>query len=408
MSALPSGRGWQPGSWRDSPARQQPQWPDLRRLSGVTAELANRPGLVDPGEVYRLRAAMAQAATGRALVLQAGDCAETFDPPSADDVAARVRMLDAGARLLSDAFGLPTVPVGRIAGQYAKPRSSSIERVNGAELPAFRGFNVNSPEHTVDGRTADPGRLLQAYEHSRQTYALLRELAGPAAPGYPRRTAVWTSHEALVLDYEEQFTRRDPRTGAWVLTTTHLPWIGVRTSDPGEAHIEFMSGLANPVGCKVGPQTTPDELAELCARLDPAREPGRLVLISRMGAEAVRAMLPPLAREVRRLGHPVVWMCDPMHGNTLTVGGRKTRRMDDVLAELRGFFEVMREVGCWPGGVHLEATSDHVTECIDCTEGRPPTDLQRRYTTVCDPRLNLDQLMIVLYHVAQLPIGSPA
>jgi 3-deoxy-7-phosphoheptulonate synthase len=400
-------RSWDPGVWRELPAEQQPTWPDRDRLRQVTARLAASPPLVSPPEVHALRGVLDRVARGGALIVQAGDCAETLDGPYLADVAAKVRLVEDMAREVADASGLPVVRIGRIAGQYAKPRSSPTEWAGHQELPSFRGYLVNSPEPRPASRVPDPARLLRGYQHARATLRMLRQVRSPAAAQAAREPgglpAVWTSHEALVLDYEEPLVRHDPATGGWVLTSTHLPWIGVRTSATAGAHVAFLSGVANPVGCKVGPAATPAGLVELCRRLDPRRAPGRLVLICRLGAERVRQLLPHLVAAVADAGHPVVWLCDPMHGNTRsTRDGRKTRHLDAVLAELRGFFAAVRTAGGWPGGVHLEATVDDVTECLG---GIPPVtqrDLARRYTTVCDPRLNPHQSQEVARRVAEL------
>ncbi len=396
-------RSWNPGVWRELPAAQQPAWPDADQLKHVTTRLAASPPLVPPAEVYALRGALDRVARGGAFIVQAGDCAETLDGPFLADVAAKVRLVEDMAREVAQASGLPVVRIGRIAGQYAKPRSAPTEWAGHQELPSFRGYLVNSPEPRPASRVPDPLRLLRGYQHARATLRMLHLLRLPVpaeAAGVP---AVWTSHEALVLDYEEPLVRRDPATGGWVLTSTHLPWIGVRTNAATGAHVAFLAGVANPVGCKVGPAATPAGLVELCRRLDPRRAHGRLVLICRMGADRVRLMLPRLVAAVAEAGHPVVWLCDPMHGNTRAArDGRKTRHLDAVLAELHGFFAAVRAAGGWPGGIHLEATVDDVTECLG---GSPPVterDLARRYTTVCDPRLNPHQGQEVARRVAEL------
>lgn len=396
-------RSWHPAAWRALPATQQPAWPDPRHLREVTARLAASPPLVSAEQVRVLRQALARVAEGGAFIVQAGDCAETLDIPGIDEVAAKVDLVHDVAKALTPAVGCPVACIGRIAGQYAKPRTSPTEWVNGRELPAFRGYLVNSPEPVAASRLADPVRLLRGYRHSRAVNGMLHELARPAATQHADLPALWTSHEALVLDYEEPLVRRDPTTGEWVLTTTHLPWIGLRTNAADGAHVAFLSGVINPVGCKIGPDATPAGVVELCRRLDPDREPGRLILICRMGANQVARRLPALVKAVASAGHPVVWLSDPMHGNTrMTRDGRKTRQLAAVLEELRGFFTTLREAGGWPGGIHLEATPEDVTECLG---GFPPVteqDLPRRYTTVCDPRLNLDQTKEIAREVAEL------
>lgn len=410
---------WTPRDWRLRTAAQQPEWPDPALLCRVRARLAATAPLVLPSEILDLRQALAGAAHSEAFVVQLGDCAETFETPTFAGTAARADLLHSTARTIGRALHRRVIPIGRIAGQYAKPRSSPTERVGDLVLPSFRGYLVNDPAGDPAARVPDAMRLLQGHGHARQVLALLRELAesGMAMPdatagGTP---AVWTSHEALLLDYEEPLVRRDPMTGGWYLTSAHLPWIGARTCDPDGAHVRFLAGVANPVGVKVGPDTDPERLAELCARLDPSHQPGRLVLISRMGADAVRWVLPPLVEKVAGLGHPVAWLCDPMHGNTYTSGtGHKTRHMDAVGGEIRGFFAAVREARGWPAGVHLEATPDDVTECVGGlpgTGGFPDAggfpgveekDLPLRYRTACDPRLNGAQTAQTAALVAEL------
>jgi 3-deoxy-7-phosphoheptulonate synthase len=399
-------RSWHPAAWRELPATQQPAWPDAALLREVTGRLAASPPLTSADHVSTLRQALAQVAVGDAFVVQAGDCAETLDIPGPDEVAAKVDLIHEVARTVAPAAGCPVVCIGRIAGQYAKPRTSPTERVDGREVPSFRGYLINSPEPVAATRIPDPLRLLRGYRHARAVHGMLRELApSDAQPaGLP---ALWTSHEALVLDYEEPLVRPDRATGGWVLTSTHLPWIGLRTSAADGAHVAFLAGVSNPVGCKIGPDATPAEVLELCRRLDPDREPGRLTLICRMGADEVARRLPPLVSAVASAGHPVAWLCDPMHGNTcVTRDGRKTRQLTAVLSELRGFFTVLRHAGGWPGGIHLEATPEDVTECLG---GIPPVtehDLPRRYTTVCDPRLSRHQTIQVARCVAELCLAA--
>ncbi|MCT2589305.1 3-deoxy-7-phosphoheptulonate synthase [Streptomyces sp. N2-109] len=405
--AARSAPAWTPADWRRHPAAQQPDWPDAALLLRVRARLAATAPLVTPQEIMDLRRSLSRAAHAEAFVVQLGDCAETFDSPTFAGTAARVDQLHAAAREIGRALHRPAIPVGRIAGQYAKPRSSPTEQVGDMLLPSFRGHLVNDPAPDPLARVPDAMRLLRGHGHAREVLGLLRELAqsGMAVPdslavGAP---AVWTSHEALLLDYEEPLVRRDPSGGDWWLTSTHLPWIGARTCDPDGAHVRFLEGVANPVGVKVGPSTEPGRLAELCARLDPDHQPGRLVLISRMGAEAVESVLPPLVEKVARLGHPVVWVCDAVHGNTYTSGtGHKTRHLDAVGAEIRGFFSAVRAAGGWPGGIHLEATPDEVTECVGGSPGVAEEELPLRYETACDPRLNGAQTAQAARLVAEL------
>ncbi|MEU9372761.1 3-deoxy-7-phosphoheptulonate synthase [Streptomyces sp. NPDC048255] len=407
LLAPPRPADWTPSDWRLHPAAQQPEWPDHALLRRVRARLAGTAPLVQPSEVLDLRQALARAAHAEAFVVQLGDCAETFETPTFAGTAARVDLLHSTARTVGRALHRPVIPIGRIAGQYAKPRSSPTERVGDLVLPSFRGHLVNDPAPDPAARVPDAMRLLRGHAHARDVLALLRELAesgmamqDSAAGGAP---AVWTSHEALLLDYEEPLVRRDPVTGSWCLTSTHLPWIGARTCEPDGAHVRFLAGVANPVGVKVGPGTDPERLAELCERLDPDHQPGRLVLISRMGADAVRSVLPPLVETVARLGHPVVWLCDPVHGNTYTSGtGHKTRHVDVVGEEIRGFFAAVRTARGWPGGIHLEATPADVTECVGGAPGVAEGDLPLRYETACDPRLNGAQTALVAQLVAEL------
>ncbi|QKW10944.1 3-deoxy-7-phosphoheptulonate synthase [Streptomyces sp. NA04227] len=406
----PSSR-WSPSDWRDHPAAQQPDWPDPGLLRRIRAQLAGAMPLVRPHEILALRRSLAAAARGEAFVVQLGDCAETFDEPAFADVAARAGLLHDLAKTIGSALDRPVIPIGRLAGQYAKPRSSPTERVGELLLPSYRGHLVNDPAPDLAARVPDAMRLLRGHTHARAVLGLLREVAasGMAMPGAPAdgAPAVWTSHEALVLDYEEPQVRRDPGTGLLFLTSTHLPWIGARTCDPDGAHVRFLSGVAGPVGVKIGPATDLGTLAALCGRLDPDREPGRLVLISRMGAERVRETLPPLVTEAARLGHPVVWLCDPVHGNTYTgATGHKTRNVATVGAEIRGFFEAVRSVGGTPGGLHLEATPAAVTECVGGAAGLTEQDLPRRYETACDPRLNGSQTTEIGALTAELCAGT--
>ncbi|MGW7003948.1 3-deoxy-7-phosphoheptulonate synthase [Streptomyces sp. NPDC054933] len=400
-------QAWPAADWRHCHAAQQPDWPDPALLRRIRARLASAAPLVPPHEVRDLRRLLARAAHGDAFLVQLGDCAETFATPTFVGLAPRVALLHNTARTIERTLHRPVVPVGRIAGQYAKPRSSPTERVGDLVLPSFRGFLVNDTTAEPAARVPDASRLLEGYRHADTVLRLLRELAasgltlrGAMRPG---ATTVWTSHEALVLDYEEPLVRRDPLTGDWVLTSTHLPWIGVRTCDPDGAHVRFLSGVANPVGVKVGPSTAPEQLGELCGRLDPGHWAGRLVLISRMGADVVRSALPPLVEAVARLGHPVLWVCDPMHGNTFTSGtGYKTRHTDAIHAEIRGFFAAVREARGWPGGIHIEATPAHVTECLGGSPAVTEDNLGLRYETACDPRLNGEQTARAAELVAEL------
>ena len=434
-----------PGSWRGLPAAQQPDWPDPERLRAVTGELAGLPPLVFAGECDVLRERLAAVARGEAFVLQGGDCAETFAGATADAVRAKLQTLLQMAVVLTYGASVPIVKIGRMAGQFAKPRSRPAETRGGAELPAYRGDAVNGIEFTAQARTPDPARLLRAYHCSAVTLNLCRafatggyadlhqvhawnqdfvsespsgrryeQLAGEidralafmracgADPEELRAVEFYSSHEALLLDYEHALTRPDSRTGRPYDTSAHFVWVGERTRDPGGAHIEFASGIRNPVGVKVGPEATPSDVLALIARLNPDREPGRLTLITRMGATRVRDKLPPLIRAVAAGGIEVPWVCDPMHGNTFEApSGHKTRRFEDVLDEVQGFFEVHRGLGTHPGGIHIEFTGDNVTECVGGSHEIVADDLHQRYETACDPRLNRSQALDLAFMVAE-------
>ncbi len=440
---------WTPSTWRDFPAAQQPEWPDPAGFERTVKDLSLLPPLVYAGEARRLRASLAQVAGGRAFLLQAGDCAESFADFSADAIRDKLKVILQMAVVLTYGSGVPVMKVGRIAGQFAKPRSSPTEMVGDLELPSFRGHLVNDDAATLEARIPDPVRLLAAYHQSASTLTLLRAFTTGgfadlsqvhvwnqqfvassnegqryeaiaaeidramrfmAACGIDLKAEVtlqqvefWTSHEALVLGYEEALTRRDPLTGGWYDCSAHLLWIGERTRQSDGAHVAFLAGVGNPIACKVGPSATEAEVVELCRVLDPERAPGRLTLISRMGAGQVTSALPPLLRAVREAGHPVIWACDPMHGNTFTSpGGRKTRHFDHVLAEISSFFQVCRAEGVWPGGVHVELTGDDVTECLGGAEEIVEAQLDTRYTTTCDPRLNARQSLDLAFRVAEL------
>jgi len=441
--------GWTPQSWRQRPAAQQPSWPDEAELERVLKELSALPPLVFAGEARRLTSQLADVAAGRAFLLQAGDCAESFAEFSADAIRDKLKVILQMAVVLTYGAGVPVVKVGRIAGQFAKPRSSPTERIGDVELDAFRGHMVNDDAFDPAARRPDPTRLLSAYHQSASTLNLLRAftkggfadlsqvhawnqqfvassdegrryeqiaaeidraLRFMAACGIDLRSEetlhevdFYTSHEALILGYEEALTRRDSLTGGWYDCSAHMLWVGERTRQLDGAHVEFLSGVGNPVGCKIGPAATVDEVLALCERLDPHRTPGRLTLISRMGADRVGDLLPPLLQAVTDAGHRVVWACDPMHANTIvSEGGRKTRRFDDILAELRGFFAAHRQVGTWPGGVHVELTGDDVTECLGGFGDIVEDQLHLRYTTTCDPRLNARQAIDLAFRVAEL------
>jgi 3-deoxy-7-phosphoheptulonate synthase len=444
---------WTPGSWRALPAAQQPDWPDEAALDRVLGEAAKLPPLVFAGEVRTLQGRLGRVAEGHAFLLQAGDCAESFDVFSADAIRDKLKVILQMAVLLTYGAGMPVVKVGRIAGQFAKPRSADVELVDGVELPSYRGDMVNSAEPTQAARRPDPERLLRAYHQSSATLNLLRAFtkggfadlnqvhnwnlefvassrAGrrfeAAADGIDRalrfmaacgvdlsgtspihQVDFYTSHEALLLGFEAAMTRRDSLTGGWYDTSGHLLWVGDRTRQVDGAHLEFLSGVGNPVASKLGPSATPEQAVAICARLDPNRVPGRLTLITRLGADRVEELLPPLVRAVTDAGHPVVWACDPMHGNTFVgPSGHKTRRFEDVMREVRGFFAVHRSLGTYPGGLHVELTGEAVTECLGGAEEILDGHLERRYETALDPRLNASQALECAFQVAELLRGA--
>ncbi|MDQ4132671.1 MAG: 3-deoxy-7-phosphoheptulonate synthase class II [Actinomycetota bacterium] len=445
---------WSPGSWRRRSAQQQPDWPDPEELELVLDVLRAKPPLVFAGEARRLTAALGEVAAGRAFLLQAGDCAESFVDFSADAIRDKLKVTLQMAAVLTHGSGVPVVKVGRIAGQFAKPRSSPTETIGGEELPSFRGYMVNDDAPHADARRPDARRMLDGYQQSMETLNLLRafttggfasltnvhnwnqafvasspqgqryrtiadaihrSLLFMAACGFDldeeaklRQVEYWTSHEALLLPYEETLTRVDSTTGDWYDCSAHMLWIGERTRQPDGAHVEFLSGVGNPIGCKLGPKASPEEILILCERLNPGRTPGRLTFITRMGAAAVRAALPPLVAAVRDAGHPVAWACDPMHGNTsVTSTGRKTRHFDHILEEIEGFFTACTNEGAWPGGLHIELTGDDVTECLGGADDIDEADLDLRYTTACDPRLNARQSLEMAFRVAELLQASP-
>ncbi|MGI8663761.1 MAG: class II 3-deoxy-7-phosphoheptulonate synthase [Acidimicrobiales bacterium] len=440
---------WSPVSWREKTAAQQPDWPDDAALERALKQLASMPPLVFAGEARNLVDELARVAAGEAFLLQAGDCAESFNSFSADAIRDKLKVVLQMAVVLTYSSGVPALKVGRIAGQFAKPRTSPTETVDGIELPAFRGHLVNDIAFTQAARTPDPDRLVTAYHQASSTLNLLRaftkggfadlsrvhqwnqdfvaasregqrydNLAGEidralrfmAACGFeteaePKLHEVdfYTSHEALILGYEEALTRQDSLTGGWYDCSAHMLWIGERTRQLDGAHVEFLRGVGNPIGVKLGPTVTEAEVVALCDALNPDGIPGRLTLVVRMGAGNVRGALPPILRAVSSTGHPVVWACDPMHGNTFaSETGRKTRHLEDIIEEIAGFFAAHREVGTWPGGVHIELTGDDVTECLGGSEQLGHADLDDRYETMCDPRLNARQSLDLAFRVAEL------
>ena len=424
---------------------QQPAWPDSGLLSSVTAELAAMPPLVFPGECDLLRQRLAAVARGEAFVLQGGDCAETFAGATSTAVRAKLETLLQMAVVLTYAASVPVVKIGRMAGQFAKPRSRPTEVRNGVELPAYRGDAINGFDFTAQSRTPDPARLLRAYHSAAVIMNLCRAFAAsgdaglsrvhawnqdfvrasPAGQRYEmlageidralafmracgtdpeelRSVELFSSHEALLLDYERALTRDATGTGLAYDLSAHFLWIGERTRAIDGPHVEFAAAVHNPLGVKLGPQATPADVLALIGRLNPDGEPGRLTFITRMGAGRVREALPPLIRAAAEAGAPVAWVCDPMHGNTFEApGGYKTRRLRDVLDEVQGFFEVHRGLGTHPGGIHIEFTGDNVTECVGGSHELAEGDLHQRYETACDPRLNRSQSLDLAFTVAE-------
>ena len=439
---------WTPESWRQKPIEQNPSYPDEAALRAVEAELASFPPLVFAGEARELKRDLAEAAAGRAFLLQGGDCAESFAEHGADNIRDFFRVFLQMAVVLTYAGGCPVVKVGRIAGQFAKPRSANTESQGGVELPSYRGDIINDIAFTPESRIPDPQRLLKAYRQSAATLNLLRAFAqggfadlervhqwtlgflkdSPAGQSYQeladrisdsltfmracgvtpekmqelRTTNFFTSHEALLLGYEEAMTRIDSTSGGWYATSGHFIWIGDRTRQLDHAHVEYFRGINNPIGLKCGPSLKPDELIRLIDALNPKNEPGRLTLISRFGADKVGEHLPSLIRAVQREGKAVVWSCDPMHGNTIkAASGYKTRPFDMVLKEVEGFFDVHGAEGSYAGGLHVEMTGKDVTECTGGAQLITDMDLSDRYHTYCDPRLNASQALELAFLVAE-------
>ena len=431
-------------NYRNLVAAQQPTWPDQKKLEEVKAILATYPPLVFAGEVDILKSRLAQAASGKAFLLQGGDCDETFADATADRIRNRVKTMLQMAVVLTYGASMPVVKMGRMAGQFAKPRTSDTETREGLELPAYRGDAVNGYDFTLESRTADPTRLLQAYNTSASTLNLIRAFTmggfadlrsvhewnkgftdNPANSRYEtmareidkaikfmaacgadfnelRTTEFYTSHEGLLFDYERPMTRIDSRTGTPYDTSAHFIWIGERTRKLDGAHMDFLSRVRNPLGVKLGPNTSVDDVLALIEKLDPEREPGRLTLISRMGAGKIREALPKLVKAVKDAGAQPLWVSDPMHGNGITTAnGYKSRRFDDVMDEVRGFFEVHRDLGTFPGGVHIELTGDDVAECLGGSEHIDEATLESRYESLCDPRLNHSQSLELAFLVAE-------
>ncbi|PNG27294.1 class II 3-deoxy-7-phosphoheptulonate synthase [Methylocella silvestris] len=440
---------WSPSSWRAKPIEQSPVYSDAAALADVERQLAGFPPLVFAGEARKLKRMLGKVANGEAFLLQGGDCAESFAEHSADNIRDFFRVFLQMAVVETFAAALPVVKVGRIAGQFAKPRSAPLETVGGVSLPSYRGDIVNDIAFEAGARVPDPARQLMAYRQAAATLNLLRAFAtggyanlenahqwmlgfikdSPQSARYQeladqitetlgfmraigldpeshqelRQTDFYTSHEALLLGFEEALTRVDSTTGDYYATSGHMIWIGDRTRQPGHAHIEYARGVKNPIGLKCGPTLNPDELIRLIDILNPDNEAGRLTLICRFGADKVEASLPALIRAVQQEGRSVVWSCDPMHGNTVkAASGYKTRPFDRIMSEIRAFFAVHQAAGTYPGGVHLEMTGKNVTECTGGARAISDADLHDRYHTYCDPRLNAEQAIEVAFLIAEL------
>ncbi len=439
---------WTPESWRDKPILQVPEYPDQEDLKAVEKRLSGYPPLVFAGEARRLKKSLAEVAAGRAFLLQGGDCAESFAEFHPDNIRDFFRVILQMAVVLTFGAACPVVKVGRLAGQFAKPRSEPMEKQGDVELPSYRGDIINGIEFTEDSRVPDPNRMERAYNQAAATLNLVRAfaqggfadlhrvhqwnmgfvsdsalgeryqdlanrldetLAFMAACGLTsdttpqiRETDFFTSHEALLLNYEQAMTRVDSTTGDWYDTSAHMLWCGERTRQIENAQVEFLSGIKNPIASKVGPTTEPDNLIKLIDILNPENEPGRLTLISRMGADKVLQALPPLVRRVKEEGRHVVWSCDPMHGNTVKSStGYKTRYFDRILTEVEGFFAVHSGEGTHPGGIHLELSGKDVTECVGGAQAITEADLSDRYHTHCDPRLNAKQALELAFLIAE-------
>ena len=434
---------WNPHSWQAFPALQQPEFEDASALEAALARLRRLPPLVVPDEVDKLRSLLAEAAAGKRFLLQGGDCAEQFKDCQPDIIADKLRVLLQMSVVLTHSGRKPVIRVGRIAGQYAKPRSRPTEMVRGRELPSYRGDLINGLATTAEARRPDPERMNQAYFHAGATLNYIRGLIdggfadlhhperwelprqshhayraildqvresleflstlGNLERGALERIDFFTSHEALLLPFEEALTRWVPEAKAHYNLGAHMLWAGDRTRAPGGAHLEYLRGLANPIGLKVGPSASPEEIVAVLDQLDPEQQPGRITLITRFGAERIRESLPPLLRAIRRSGRVVLWCCDPMHGNgTQADLGLKTRRFGDILKELKLCFELHREEGSHLGGVHFELTGEDVTECTGGAQGLSDADLPRAYETGCDPRLNGGQSLEMAFLIAQM------
>ncbi len=439
---------WSRESWREFNIKQQPTYPDMNQLKSVEKELNNFPPLVFAGEVRNLKEELARVSRGEAFLLQGGDCAESFSEFNADNIKDMFKVMMQMAVVLTFAGGCPVVKVGRLAGQFAKPRSSDFEEFDGVSLPSYRGDIINDNEFTSSSRIPNPKRMLKAYNQSSATMNLLRafarggmadlhqvhkwnldfvkegklgekyqvladkitetlefmEACGITSANTPsiNETTLYTSHEALLMNYEEALTREDSLTGDWYDCSAHMLWIGDRTRDVNDAHVEFLKGVKNPIGIKAGPTMTADGLIELINKVNPDNEEGRLNIIVRMGADKIENEFPKLVQAVKKHGKNVVWSIDPMHGNTIkTSNNYKTREFKEVLREVKGFFRVHKEEGTFPGGVHLEMTGQDVTECTGGHKDLTEKDLEARYHTHCDPRLNADQALELAFLIAE-------
>jgi len=443
------GKSWTPDSWKILPAEQQPDWEKSEAYSKVISEISGYPPLVFAGEVRALKQQLGDAAQGNGFLIQGGDCAETFDDFRADSIRDKLKILLQMSVVLTYGASCNVVKLGRIAGQFAKPRSANTETRDGVELPSYRGDAVNDINFNEDSRKQNPKRLLRTYNQSAATLNLLRAFTtggfadlnkvhvwnqefiaqSPQGKRYEeiansiddalifmkavginsdntsalKLAEFFTSHEALLLGYEHALTRQDSLTGKWYNCSAHFLWIGDRTRQPNGAHVEFLSGVDNPIGIKVGPTINEEELITLCEKLNPENEWGKLTLISRMGADTVRSKLPPLIKTIKESGQKVLWVCDPMHGNTYkTDNGYKTRHFDTILEELEHFFAIHRAEETIPGGVHFELTGDNVTECLGGAREISDSDLNSRYETACDPRLNNEQSLELAFLVTDL------
>ncbi len=439
---------WSKSSWHNFPALQQPNWPDSDKLADALKTLGALPPLVFAGEIRTLKKMLAKAVEGRAFLLQGGDCSEDFANCTAPGIRETLKVLLQMAVVLSYAGGKPVIKVGRMAGQYAKPRSADTEMVNGIEIASYRGDMVNSPAPTAAARVPDPERMVKGYYLAAATMNILRAFTrggyaalnrvnawnnefvktSPMGRSYERlakqidhalqfmevigfdidnpiinEASLYTSHEALLLGYEEAMTRQDSTTGLWYDCSAHMVWIGDRTRQLDGAHIEFLSGVGNPIGMKVGPKHDIDELKRIIDRLSPANEPGRLTLITRFGAAKIEHYLPQLLREMKQEGYNLVWCCDPMHGNTYTAdSGHKTRNFNEILQEIQGFFEIHWAEGTVPGGIHFELTGNNVTECTGGGRNILDHNLAENYLTNCDPRLNAEQSLEIAFQIAEM------